>query len=232
VSEELEVLKIVTSRLATGGIPYMVTGSIAVNYYAVPRMTRDIDVVVELSPRDTDRICSIFQNDFYIDREAVQRSIEEKGMFNIIHSALVIKVDFVVRKGSDYRREEFSRKRRVTVEGHDLFMVAPEDLIISKDQPPGSATPLPRGQWMNDTDPEVEQKFVAMLMERSGEERLKMGCSMHSTAQALVRASVLEKDPLASPAALRRALFLRFYGHEFDAETREKILLLLEGVRR
>jgi len=45
---------------------------------------------------------------------------------------------------------------------------------------------------MNDTDPEVEQKFIAMLMERSGEERLKMGCSMHATAQALVRASVCE----------------------------------------
>jgi hypothetical protein len=85
---------------------------------------------------------------------------------------------------------------------------------------------------MNDTDPEIEQKFVAMLLERSGEERLKMGCSMHATAQALVRASVLEKDPLATPAALRRALFLRFYGHEFNAEAREKILLALEGIGR
>ena len=83
---------------------------------------------------------------------------------------------------------------------------------------------------MNDTDPEVERKFIAMLLERSGEERLKMGCSMHATAQALVKASVLEKDPLASPAALRRALFLRFYGHEFDAEARDKILLALEKV--
>ena len=85
---------------------------------------------------------------------------------------------------------------------------------------------------MNDTPPEIEQMFVAMLMERSGEERLKMGCSMHATARALVRASVLEKDPLASPAALRQALFLRFYGHEFDSETREKILLALEGIGR
>ena len=85
---------------------------------------------------------------------------------------------------------------------------------------------------MNDTDPEVEQKFIAMLMERSGEERLKMGCSMHATAQALVKASVLEKDPLASPATMRRALFLRFYGHEFNAEARDKILLALERVGR
>jgi hypothetical protein len=85
---------------------------------------------------------------------------------------------------------------------------------------------------MNDTPPEIERKYLDMLMERSGEERLKMGCSMHATARALVRASVLEKDPLASPAALRRALFLRFYGHEFDADAREKILLALEGVGR
>lgn len=66
-----------------------------------------------------------------------------------------------------------------------------------------------------------------MLLQRSGEERLKMGCSMHATAQTLIRASVLEKDPLASPAALRRALFLRFYGHEFDSDTRDKILRTL-----
>ena len=85
---------------------------------------------------------------------------------------------------------------------------------------------------MNDTPSEIERKYLEMLMERSGEERLKMGCSMHATAQALVRASVLEKDPLASPAAVRQALFLRFYGHEFDAETREKILLALEKVDR
>ena len=85
---------------------------------------------------------------------------------------------------------------------------------------------------MNDTSPEIEQKYQEMLLQRSGEERLKMGCSMHATAQALVRASVLQKDPLASPAAIRRELFLRFYGHEFDPETREKILLALEGVAR
>ena len=83
---------------------------------------------------------------------------------------------------------------------------------------------------MNDTPLEVERRFRDLLLRRSGEERLKMGCSMHATAQALVRASVLERDPLASPATLRRALFLRFHGQDFDVETREKILLALERV--
>ena len=47
VSEELEVLKDVVGRLERAGIAYMITGSTAANFYAVPRMTRDIDIVIE-----------------------------------------------------------------------------------------------------------------------------------------------------------------------------------------
>jgi len=77
---------------------------------------------------------------------------------------------------------------------------------------------------VNDTPPEVMQRYRAMLLGRSPEERLKMGCSMGATARVLVRASVLARDPHASPAAVRRALFLRFYGHEFDAVEQKRIL--------
>lgn len=132
MNEELEVLKIVTGRLSDADIPYMVTGSIAANFYAVPRMTRDIDIVVELSKRDVARIVRIFEKDFYVERETVQKAINKKGVFNLIHNEYVVKVDFIVRKGTVYRREEFSRRRLVSVEGHELFVVAPEDLILSK----------------------------------------------------------------------------------------------------
>ncbi len=81
---------------------------------------------------------------------------------------------------------------------------------------------------MSDTPPDVARRYRDLLLQRSGEERLKMGCSMHATAQALVRASVLEQEPDASPAALRRALFLRFYGHDFPAAARERILAALD----
>jgi len=80
---------------------------------------------------------------------------------------------------------------------------------------------------VTDTPPEVMQRYRAMLLKRSPEERLRMGCSMGATARVLVRASVLAQEPHASPAALRRALFLRFYGHEFPAVEQEKILARL-----
>jgi hypothetical protein len=50
MSDGLVVLKLVATPLNGAGIPYMLSGSMAMNYYAQPRMTRDLDLVVELSP--------------------------------------------------------------------------------------------------------------------------------------------------------------------------------------
>ena len=55
-----------------------------------------------------------------------------------------------------------------------------------------------------------------------------MGCAMRETARALVEASILEQDPHATVEALHTGVFLRFYGHEFDPETRAKILVAIE----
>src|SRR5262245_41437191 len=110
----------------------MLTGSMALSFYAVPRMTRDIDLVIEVSPADADRLYDLFAGDFYVDREAIREAIERRGMFNVIHASLVVKVDLVVRRNSEYRRIEFARRREARFEGHPLSIVAPEDLVISK----------------------------------------------------------------------------------------------------
>ncbi len=49
---------------------------------------------------------------------------------------------------------------------------------------------------MKDPSIEMEQRSRRMILAWSGEDRLKMGCSMHETAQALVRASLKEKTPI------------------------------------
>jgi hypothetical protein len=132
VNDELDVLLSVTARLQAAGIVYMVTGSMAANFYATPRMTRDIDLVVELSDADIDRVVGLFQDTYYIDADMVQQAIRNRSMFNMIHNALVVKVDCMVRKDTDYRREEFARRRTITLSGQSLAIVAPEDLILSK----------------------------------------------------------------------------------------------------
>jgi len=81
---------------------------------------------------------------------------------------------------------------------------------------------------MTDTSPDIDERYRTMLMQRTGEQRLIMGCAMRDTARAFVEASLREQDPLASEATIRKGLFLRFYGHEFEASTRDKILAAIE----
>jgi hypothetical protein len=71
-----------------------------------------------------------------------------------------------------------------------------------------------------------------MLLDRAGEDRLRMACSMYATARALAVASIVEREPEASPGRLRQALFLRFYGPDFDADAREKVLARLADAER
>ncbi len=62
------LLKTVSEALEARNIPYMLSGSLAMSTYAVPRMTRDIDIVVNLQLRDVERFSEIFGEGFYIHK--------------------------------------------------------------------------------------------------------------------------------------------------------------------
>jgi hypothetical protein len=53
-------------------------------------------------------------------------------MFNMIHSATIVKVDCIARKSTPYRLVEFEHRRRIDIAGQTVDVVAPEDLILSK----------------------------------------------------------------------------------------------------
>ena len=152
MSDEFTVLSAVAARLDAAGIGYMLSGSVAMGYYAQPRMTRDIDIVVELGHAQADALVAALAPDFYVDLDAAHEAVEAHGMFNAIHSTLIVKVDFIVRKASAYREVEFQRRRRVVMDGVSLSVVAPEDLIISK------------LDWARDTRSEVQLGDVRNLL--------------------------------------------------------------------
>ena len=131
-NEELEVLKTVARRLGQAGISYMVTGSIAGNFYTVPRMTRDIDIVIELSNLNVDKFVKLFEGAFYLEPETIRDAVKNRRMFNLIEYRYLVKVDFVVRKDEPYRRREFSRRRKLILDEDSIYVVTPEDLILSK----------------------------------------------------------------------------------------------------
>ncbi|MEX0958973.1 MAG: nucleotidyl transferase AbiEii/AbiGii toxin family protein [Burkholderiales bacterium] len=149
---ELEVLKDVCARLENAEIPYMLTGSMAMNYYAQPRMTRDIDIVVELEASSAAKLVSSFEPDYFVQAESVHGAIREQGMFNLLHLDSVVKVDLVVRKRTPYRLTEFARRVRVALPGFTAWLVTREDLILSK------------LVWASDSESEQQLRDVKNLL--------------------------------------------------------------------
>lgn len=129
---EIDIVRDISHRFERADILYMLTGSMAMNYYAQPRMTRDIDVVVALSAGDVERIVALFQTDYYVSEENVRESLAQESIFNLIHEESVIKVDCIIRKNTAYRRAEFERRQQISLLDFTTFIVSKEDLIISK----------------------------------------------------------------------------------------------------
>lgn len=82
---------------------------------------------------------------------------------------------------------------------------------------------------MNDTSPEMEKRYHALLMQRSGEERLKMGCSMFDAAKEIVKSSILNESPGLTASELKEKIFLRFYGLDFSEAQKQRIIAGLKG---
>ena len=115
IETELDVLRDVSRRLSGAGIDFMLTGSVAMNYYALPRMTRDIDLVVSLVNTQIEQFVSLFEKDYYLDRNVIVNAVSRRGIFNLIRDETVIKVDCVVLKSDAYRQEEFGRRRKINL---------------------------------------------------------------------------------------------------------------------
>jgi hypothetical protein len=132
MSTELDVLKSVSEGLSAHKLAFMLTGSFALGYYATPRMTRDLDIVVALALDDVEALLNAFSRDFYIDADTIRTAIQNERLFNMMHLSSGIKVDLIVRKSSQYRLTEFARRQCVTVGTVPTWIVSREDLILSK----------------------------------------------------------------------------------------------------
>lgn len=113
-------------------IPYMLSGSVAMSLYVVPRATRDFDFVVYLQPKNIKNFVSNFKDGYYCNIESIEEAIKFHSMFNIIDHKSGFKADFVILKNEEFRQVEFGRKIKLEYFGKIISVVSVEDLLISK----------------------------------------------------------------------------------------------------
>ena len=80
---------------------------------------------------------------------------------------------------------------------------------------------------MFDTHPDVAIRFRDLMMSKTGQQRLLMGCSMYDTAKKIVHSAIYNRRPEITDEEMKKEIFLRFYGKEFRRADREKFLSAL-----
>ncbi|UKT64862.1 hypothetical protein [Pedobacter mucosus] len=118
--------------LNENNIPYMLSGSIAMGVYIVPRATRDFDFIIHLQPKDIDGFVANFTDGYYCNINSVKDAVKQRSLFNIIDHESGFKADFVILKNEVFRQEEFNRRVEMEYLGKSVYLVTVEDLFLSK----------------------------------------------------------------------------------------------------
>jgi len=128
-----EFLKDIITTLEQTGIAYMVSGSISSTFYGRPRSTQDVDIVIEASSENLQALVTALQNkNYYADEQAAKEALSHTTLFNVFDATSGYKADLIIRKNRPYSVEEFNRRKSIYMLSQTLYLVAPEDAILSK----------------------------------------------------------------------------------------------------
>ena len=127
-----EFLRTILLFFQQNNIAYMLSGSVALSLYTLPRATRDFDFVIEIKDEDVRLFIENFKEGYYCDSDSIKDAIKHSGVFNIIDHSSGFKADFVVLKDQPFRQMEFKRKNIIEFLEMKVFVVTAEDLLLSK----------------------------------------------------------------------------------------------------
>ena len=161
-----DLLQTIIQILEKLQIQYMLSGSLAFNVYAIPRATRNIDMVVELQEKNIKQFVEAIKNEFYFHEPTIKEEIKRTGMFNIIHLASGFKVDFIVRTNHSFEVQKFKRRKQIEYLGTKIWVITLEDLILSK------------LMWVQQLESEIQKRDIKSLLENKSAdmEYVKLWC--------------------------------------------------------
>lgn len=140
MSDEAELISQVVGVLESMRIPYVIGGSIALAVWAAPRLTHDLDLVLDLPEDRIQEFCEHFTLDrYFLDSDSMRSAFERRnqpslGMYSFIDLNTGLKVDLFPLRPNDLPQQA-ALKRSITtevLEGLAAAVYAPDDLLIQK----------------------------------------------------------------------------------------------------
>jgi hypothetical protein len=129
---ERELLVDCLRRLNGVDLAYMLTGSMASNFWGIPRTTHDLDFVIQLPPSAVPKMMAAFSGDFFLDEPAVRAAYQPPHQFNAIDRRSTLKVDFWMLRPVPFEREMFARRKQIKLFGLPAWIGTAEDVLLHK----------------------------------------------------------------------------------------------------
>jgi len=129
---ESEFLVDVLGRLNAAGVDYMLTGSMASNYWGIPRTTHDLDFVLVMKPDQVNVLVAAFDTGFFIQPESVRSAFQPPFQFNVLDEQSALKADFWLLRTDTFEQTAFGRRLQVNLFGISAWIAGAEDVILHK----------------------------------------------------------------------------------------------------
>jgi hypothetical protein len=122
--------------LQRAGIPYMVTGGLAAIIYGDPRLTNDVDVVVQLNPDDAERLAAAFAAPgWYVPPVEVIREEAARvahGHFNLLELDTSLRADVYCLGADPLGTWAMAHRQRIELSGGPVWIAPIEYVILQK----------------------------------------------------------------------------------------------------
>jgi hypothetical protein len=172
-----EATAAVIDALGSLDIPYMLVGSLSSNYYGVPRSTQDADFVVQLRDIPIGAIAARLGPQFRLEPQLSFEMIQATTRYVLWLADIPFHVELFLLSDDEYDRERFSRRRRVSILGREVYIPTAEDVIVTK------LRWSQHGRRIKDRDD--VRNVLAIQSEQLDWNYLELWCSQHGTKELL-----------------------------------------------
>ena len=158
---EPDLIGLFVEPLESIGISYMVTGGVASVIYGDPRLTRDVDLVMELEAAEVAGLIGTFEGPGYYvpPEEALREEVgrAEGGHFNVIHRETALRADVYLAGNDPLIAWGLDRRVRLRIGAGEIW-VAPIEYVI-----------LRKLEYFEMSGSDRHLRDVAMMLRISGE---------------------------------------------------------------
>lgn len=131
-----DFISIFISRLNRAGFLYMVTGSVACTIYGEPRLTHDVDLILQLNSKNVEKIPKTFPlEQFYcppLEALTIEAKRPLRGHFNLIHHATGFKADVYLVGQDPLHLWAMANRKSFGIKAEQVWLAPPEYVILRK----------------------------------------------------------------------------------------------------